>query len=155
MDREGVQAEGLRRHARAGDSGGGAGSPPYSPYVPSRSTGGPTKTRRSAALSDESERAAEDTGRVQWKQGAYWIMVEPPPTEGERQRNVYYSRKPFWGVRVVKGNPEKTFAKQGKPPKQFLYEMGVTSAKVFPYEKPHLRWRQTGSGRRRRRGRVI
>jgi len=95
-------------------------------------------------------KTSDETGRVQWKQGAYWIMVEPPPTEGERQRNVYYSRRPFWGVRKVKGNPEQTFAKQGKPPRQFLYEMGVTHATIHSYEKPHLRWRSTGAGKRRR-----
>lgn len=95
-------------------------------------------------------KVSDDTGRVQWKQGAYWVMVEPPPTEGERRRNVYYSRRPFWGVRKVTGNPEQTFAKQGNPPRQFLYEMGATSARIHSYERPHLRWRQTAAGRRRR-----
>jgi len=80
-------------------------------------------------------------------------MVEPPAVEGEVQRNVFYSRRPFWGVRVVKGSPEATFARQGKPPREFMYEMGVTRASIHSYEKPHLRYRQTKKGRRR--GRVI
>jgi hypothetical protein len=112
------------------------------------------RIRKPDAIAAIGDRRMDDTGRVQWKQGGVWIMVEPPPTEGERQRNVYYSRRPFWGVRKVKGNPEQTFARQGKPPRHFLYEMGVTSASIHSYEKPHLRWRQT-SAAKRRRGRLM
>lgn len=139
--------------------GGGGGGAPYpiggsNPWTPGGSEP-VTKRKRAADLDSETD-TDDGTGRVQWKQGAYWIMVEPPPTEGERQRNVQYSRRPFWGVRKITGSPEETFAKQGKPPKEFLYEMGVTKAKIFSYDKPHLRFRQTAKGRpRRRRGRVI
>jgi hypothetical protein len=82
---------------------------------------------------------------------------ETSATEGEVHKNVQYSRRPFWGVRKVKGNPEQTFATQGKPPKRFLYEMGVTSIDIHTREKPHLRFRATGAGRRSRprRGRII
>jgi len=152
-----VSTGGSSGGSTGGGSGGGGGTTP--------STGGggvvggtvpePTRRRKSVLLDSEAE-TEDSTGRVQWKQGAYWIMVEPPAKEGERQRNVQYSRRPFWGVRKITGSPEETFAKQGKPPKEFLYEMGVTKAKIFSYDKPHLRFRQTAKGRpRRRRGRVI
>jgi len=140
----------------SGSPGGGGGSPyPVGGSKPWRPGGSEPVTKRKRATDVDSEKDKDDdTGRVQWRQGAYWIMVEPPPTEGERQRNVQYSRRPFWGVRKVTGSPEETFAKQGKPPKEFLYEMGVTKAKIFSYDKPHLRWRQTRKSGRRR-GRII
>lgn len=139
----------------SGGGGGGGGIYPIGDSKPWIPGGSEPVTRKKRATDLDSEKDKDDgTGRVQWKQGAYWIMVEPPPTEGERQRNVSYSRRPFWGVRKVKGSPEETFAKQGKPPKQFLYEMGVTSASIHSYDKPHLRWRQTRKSGRRR-GRVI
>jgi hypothetical protein len=130
---------------------------PVAPLVPVRDG---QRIRTNDALRPVEERSLEPSGRVQWKQGNVWIMVEPPPTEGERQRNVYYSRRPFWGVRVVKGSPEETFAHQGNPPKWFRYEMGITRADIFAREKPHLRYRQTRAGRAnnrrgRRRGRLI
>lgn len=136
--------------------GGGGGSP--SPVLPASKRTGvvpePTRRRRAVLLDSESE-TDDSTGRVQWRQGAYWIMVEPPAVEGERQRNVFYSRRPFWGVRKVKGSPEETFARQGKPPREFLYEMGVTKARIHSYEKPHLRWRKTGKANGRRKGRIL
>jgi len=122
------------------------------PVIPTETTG-PRPPKREVVATNNGHRM-EDTGRVQWKQGAYWIMVEPPAVEGERQRNVQYSRRPFWGVRKVKGSPEETFSRQGTPPREFLYEMGVTKARIHSYEKPHLRWRQTSKARRRR-GRLI
>ena len=143
--------------APASGGAGGGGSPPYpvggsTPWKPGGSE--PVTRRKRAADLDSEKDKDDDTGRVQWRQGAYWIMVEPPPKEGERQRNVQYSRRPFWGVRKVKGSPEETFAKQGKPPRQFLYEMGIAHASIHSYEKPHIRWRQTSKAKRRR-GRVI
>ncbi len=139
-------------------SPGSPGSPkgtqsPSSPRVPYASPGRPADKRpiKKPGIAGAPDRKIPGaTGRVQWKQGAYWIMVEPPPTEGQVQRNVLYSRRPFWGVRIVKGSPEKTFATQGKPPKQFLYRMGVVSADIYTREKPHLRWRQTRAGTKRR-----
>lgn len=127
------------------------GSPhsPRVPYAPPARPGDKRPPKKDIGGMPD-RKVSDDTGRVQWKQGAYWVMVEPPPTEGERRRNVYYSRRPFWGVRKVTGNPEQTFAKQGNPPRQFLYEMGATSARIHSYERPHLRWRQTAAGRRRR-----
>lgn len=158
----GYGSSGGGRGGQKGGGGGGGGDTPPPAYppppvpVPFSDGSGSKRVPKQAIGGVPAGKASDDTGRVQWKQGAYWVMVEPPPTEGKRQRNVYYSRRPFWGVRVVKGNPEQTFAYQGNPPKRFLYAMGVTSVDVFPREKPHLRFRATGAGRaRRRRGRLI
>jgi hypothetical protein len=143
-----------------GGGGGGGGNTVPIGVVPYGGTGKEKKKEKKWRLGSgpNSDIDRDDTsGRVQWKQGAYWIMVEPPATEGEVHKNVQYSRRPFWGVRKVKGNPEQTFATQGKPPKRFLYEMGVTSIDIHTREKPHLRFRATGAGRRSRprRGRII
>jgi hypothetical protein len=139
-----------------GGGGGGGGSPAAGSTgrVGSGSASDDVIRRRQRTVARDDMEREDSTGRVQWKQGAYWIMVEPPAVEGERQRNVQYSRRPFWGVRKVTGNPEQTFARQGKPPREFLYEMGVTRASIHSYERPHLRWRQT-SHAKRRRGRII
>jgi len=139
--------------------------PPEDIYTTPRDTPAPKeeldegrrlRTAKPVAAADK--RPKEPTGRVQWKQGAYWIMVEPPPVEGEPHKNVQYSRRPFWGVRKVKGSPEETFAYQGNPPKWFRYDMGITHANIFSREKPHLRYRQTAAGRAKnrtgRRGRL-
>lgn len=134
-------------------------SPPVAvPVVPLASDAGKRPIRRSQDAAAADKKQTDSTGRVQWRQGSYWVMVEPPAKEGEVGRNVQYSRQPFWGVRVVKGSPEQTFAFQGNPPKRFLYEMGIVQADIFSREKPHLRFRATGAGRRRqprRRGRLI
>jgi len=138
------------------------GSPasPSVPTAPSAPVGKGTRAKRNSTVRPVEKRTQESTGRIQWKQGAYWIMVTPPAVEGERFTNVQYSREPFWGVRIVTGSPERTFAYKGNPPKRFLYEMGATSVDIFSREKPHLRYRQTAAGRAnnrrgRRRGRLI
>jgi hypothetical protein len=139
--------------------------PPVEEPVTPRAVPTPPETEeraprlRKAVVGTKPDRKTTDaTGEVQWKQGKFWIKVEPPPVEGERHKNVQYSRRPFWGVRIVKGTPEQTFAFQGKPPKWFRYDMGITHADIFPREKPHLRYRQTGAGRAKnrtgRRGRL-
>ncbi|MCK9356935.1 MAG: hypothetical protein M0R22_07320, partial [Dehalococcoidia bacterium] len=150
----------IGEHRDIPDTKGDTHTPDYTKVVtPTPHEEATGRRRREAVVGTKPDRKTTDsTGRVQWRQGKFWIMVEPPPTEGKRQRNVYYSRRPFWGVRKVKGSPEETFAHQGNPPKWFRYDMGITHADIFARETPHLRYRRTSAasrGRRRGRGRLI
>lgn len=86
----------------------------------------------------------EVAGAVAWKQGFIYIMIYPP----YKPQNIEYSRKPFPGIKVVKGarSAYETVVKLGqKIPSRLAYDMGIMDIEIITPKggtgKPKLKFK--------------